>query len=127
MSWVLASLVVVGFAAVLEGLHLPHYAREVGHRARESLAVLRDESLEDREKERRMQRQALRLFALLAILVGGSLAAIGLPLLVVWILEQGGISSLGAVLEVLERWDFLAGATVVGGAAYWAFSRLRGS
>lgn len=125
MSWFLAACVVVSFAAILEGLRLPWYARQVGDRARESLAVLRDAELDDREKERRMQRQSLRLFGLLAILVGGSVLAIGVPLGLVWGLEQMGVGSFGATLDVLERWDFLVGATVLGGGAYWALSRLR--
>lgn len=117
---------VISFAAILEGLRLPWYARQVGDRARESLAVLRDAEIDDREKERRMQRQSLRLFGLLAILVGGSLVALGVPLGMVWGLEQLGVGSLGGTLDVLERWDFLLAATLLGGGAYWALSRRRG-
>lgn len=118
MSFVLAALVVVGFALLVAALGLPGRARETAERARESLSVLRDPSLDDRSKERALQAQSLALFKLLGILAGGSLLAIGLPLLAVWGLEAMGVSSLGAVLGVLARVDFLAGTTVAGVLGY---------
>lgn len=118
MSFLLAVLVVVVFALVLERLELPARARETGRRAQESLDVLRDASLADRQKEEALQEHARRLFGLLRILAGGSLLALGLPLGGVWLLEQAGVSSLDAVLGVLERPDFLLGTTAVGIAGY---------
>lgn len=113
----------VVFALVLERLELPDRARETGRRARESLDVLRDPSLDDRQKEEALQEQALRLFGLLGVLLGGSLLALGLPLLGVWLLELAGVSSLGAVLDVLERPDFLLGTAALGGGGYLAYRR----
>lgn len=123
-SFLLAAMVVVVFALVLERLDLPEKARETGKRARRSLAVLRDPSLDDREKESALQEQSLRLFGLLGILLGGSLLALGLPLLVVWLLGLAGISSLGAVLAVLESPSFLLGTIVVGAVGYLAYRKL---
>lgn len=123
MSFLLAVAVVLVFAFVLERLDLPRHARETGRRARESLDVLQDASLDDRAKEEALQEQAVRLFALLGILLGGSLLALGLPLGGVWLLEQGGISSLDSVLGVLERADFLVGTTVVGLGGYLIYRR----
>lgn len=114
MSFVLAALVVVTFAAVLGWLDLPERAREATARARDSLEVLRDPSLDDRAKEEALQRQSLRLFRLLGVLAGGSVLALGLPLAGIWLLELGGAASLEAVLSVLERPDFLAGTTAIG-------------
>lgn len=127
MSFLLAALVVVVFALVLERLRLPDRARETGRRARESMDVLRDPSLDDRDKESALQEQSLRLFRLLGILLGGSLLALGLPLLGVWLLELAGVSSLAAVLDVLERPDFLLGTVVVGVGGYVAYRKLAGS
>lgn len=127
MSFLLAALVVVVFALVLERLRLPDRARETGRRARKSMDVLRDPSLDDRDKESALQEQSLRLFRLLGILLGGSLLALGLPLLGVWLLELAGVSSLAAVLDVLERPDFLLGTVVVGVGGYVAYRKLAGS
>lgn len=123
MSWVLAALVVAAFALVLRWLGLPARAREAGDGARESVGVLRDPALDDRAKEAALRRQALRLFALLGVLVGGSLLALGLPLLAVWLLDLAGVASLASVLGVLERPDFLIGVTVAGGLAWLALRR----
>lgn len=126
MSLLLAAVVVVLFAVILEGIGLPERAREVVRRARTSLDLLRDPSLDDAAKERGLQKHALRLFLLLAILTGGSALAILVPLGGVWLLDGIGVASLDGVLSVLERLDFLAGATVLGGAVYFLVSRSTG-
>ena len=118
MSFVLALVVVVGFAATIEYLDLPERARTVGRRSSHALAVLRDGAMSDREKEEVLQRQARRLFELLGVLVGGSGLALGGPLAVVWLLEKVGIGSFWGTLAMLERIDFLVGVTVVGLVGY---------
>lgn len=118
MNFALALFVVVGFAAILEYLDLPHHARAVGRQSKASLAVLRDDSMEDREKEQALQKHARQLFRLLGILVGGSALALGLPLAIVWGLERMSIGSFWGTVRVLERIDFLAGVTGAGLLGY---------
>lgn len=127
MSVVLATFVVVGFAAIIELLDLPEHAREVAALNRECLGVLGDDSLDDKTKEATLQRNALRLFVLLGILTGGSVLALGAPLGVVWMAQATGVGSFSAVLSVLQRLDFLAAATLVGLVAYLLVRRLRRS
>lgn len=123
MNFLLAAFVVVAFAVTIERLDLPTRAREVGTRAMSCLRVLRDPSVDDDIKEHELQQQALRLFGLLGILVGGSALGILLPLLGVWLLDRAGVASLAAVLSVLGRIEFLAGATVLGFLAYLLMRR----
>ena len=123
MNFALALFVVVGFAATIEYFDLPNRARTVGKRSSRSLAVLRDDSLGDREKEEALQSQSRELFRLLGILAGGSALALGLPLGVVWLLGQVEIGSFWGTMSILERIDFLAGVTVVGGAGYFLMRR----
>lgn len=118
MNFVLALLVVVGFAVALESFNLPAHSQTVWQRSKTCLEVLRDRSLEDREKEMRLREQALHLFRLLGLLVGGSVLALGPSLFVVWLLEQVGVGSLQGTLTVLERIDFLASVTCVGLLGY---------
>ena len=80
MNFTLALFVVVGFAATIEYFDLPDRARTVGKQSSRSLAVLRDDSLGDREKEKALQSQSHELFRLLGIPAGGSVLALGLPL-----------------------------------------------
>lgn len=124
MSWVWATAVVAGFAAVLEGVGLPGRAAEVAGRARECLSVLRDPALSDDQKEAALRRHAARLFVLLGILVGGSALALGLPLAAVWAVDQAGLASFPTVWATLQRLDFLA-AVSVAGVVLWLFFRQR--
>jgi hypothetical protein len=124
VSFVWAAAVVVAFAAAIEVMDLPDRAREVGRRSAECVTVLKDPSLDDDEKERALQKHSLRLFTLLAILVGGSVLALGLPLGGVALLDLAGAASLDRVLAVLQRVDVLVGATVLGGAAYLLVRRV---
>lgn len=127
MNFVLAVFVVVGFAVTIERLHLPARAREVGRHSTECLDVLRDDSLDDAAKEEALQQRARRLFVLLGLLAGGSLLALGLPLLGVWLVGQMGVGSFGGTLEMLQRLDFLAGTTVVGLLGYLLVQQVRAS
>jgi hypothetical protein len=123
MNFALAVFVVVGFAATIEYFDLPDRARTVGNRSSDSLEVLRDESLGDREKEEVLQSQSRELFRLLGILLGGSALALGLPLGIVWLLGQMGVGSFWGTMSILERLDFLAGVTIVGGLGYFLVRR----
>lgn len=126
MNLLLAVGVVVVFAVAIEWLDLPDRARDVGRRSRACLELLRDPTVGDDVKEEEIRRHALRLFALFGRLAGGSLLAIGLPLGSVWLLDLAGLASLPDVVAVLERVDFLVGATAVGGATYVLIHRARG-
>lgn len=111
MSFILAVFVVVTFAVTIERLDLTERGREVGRRAANCLAILRDDSLDDEAKERRLQTHARRLFGLIGILGGGMGLGMLLPLGTVWLLDRAGLASLSAVLAVLQRVDFLVGTT----------------
>jgi hypothetical protein len=127
MDLTLAMVVVVGFAAVLELLRLPSHARDVSQRSQDCIAVLRDDSLTDREKEEALQTQTKHLFRLLGILGGGSLLALGGPLGAVWGLNQLGLGTFSGVLGILQRLDFLAGTVVAGVIVYALVSKFRTS
>ena len=103
MSFALAVFVVVGFAATIEYFDLPDRARTVGERSSRSLAILRNDSLGDREKEKALQSQSRELFRLLGILTGGSALALGLPLGIVWLLGQLDVGSFWSAMSILER------------------------
>ena len=103
MNFALALFVVVGFAATIEYFDLPDRARTVGERSSRSLAILRNDSLGDREKEKALQSQSRELFWLLGILTGGSALALGLPLGIVWLLGQLDVGSFWSAMSILER------------------------
>lgn len=118
MSWLLAGLVVIAFAVLLERLPLASRARTVADRACKTLETLRDSQLDDETKERTLQRNAVGLFGLAAAIIGLSLLALLLPLVMVWLLDRAGLASMSEVLAVLQRADFLVAATIVGASTY---------
>jgi hypothetical protein len=118
MNLAFAIFVVVGFAGTLEYLDLPDRARAVGQQSTEALAVLQDDALTDREKEEALQAHSRTLFGLLGVLAGGSILALGVPLALVWRLEQISLGSFQKVLAILQRLDFLAATVVVGLLGY---------
>lgn len=127
MSLAWATLVVVAFGLTVAWLDLPERAREVARRSMESLDDLRDPALSDEAKGRVLRRQASRLFVLLGILAGGSVLALGFPLLLVWLFEQLGVASMEGTLAVLERVDFLVAVTALGAGGYLVVRRVDGS
>lgn len=123
MSFAWAILVVGVFAAVLEILDLPTRAMEVGRRCRECLALLRDSTLTDEQKEKALQRETGPLFTLSCALAGGCVLAAALPLAALWGLDLVGWASLPAVWATLQRLDFLAAVSVAGGLAWLVLRR----
>jgi hypothetical protein len=114
MSLVLAIVVVVTFATLLEWLRIPPRARQVIDVAEASLAALRDPDLDDASKEQALQRHALRLFRLFGVIAALSLLALLIPVGAIWLMDIAGLVSLANVMLVLERVDFLVAAALVG-------------
>lgn len=119
MNLLLAVLVVLVFAILLARLRVGRLTRQVVNQGQKGFAILRDPALEDAEKEEALQRSALRLFGLFGAITGLSVTALVLPLGGIWLMQRVGIASLDGVLIILERWDFLLGATVLGTATYY--------
>ncbi|MFO7917073.1 MAG: hypothetical protein R6V13_03210 [Anaerolineae bacterium] len=125
MNFALAAFVVLCFAATIEYLDLTTRVRAVARRSRQCLQILRDPSLDDRQKEEALQHQARQLFVLFAVLVGVNLLAIALPLAVVWLLGRMGVGTFHGTLATLGRADFLIGTTAVGIPTYLIVRRFR--
>jgi hypothetical protein len=118
-----ASLVVVGFVVLAHFVGLIPKTAEVLARTRESIAVLKDPQLDDDSKERHMQQNAIVLFKLLGLLLLGSAVALLTPFAIIWLADIAGLLSLNSSIDMLLRWDFLLGATVIGFAAYYGLRR----
>lgn len=114
MSVLLALAVVVSFATILMRLGLTARVRETAARAKACLDALRDPTLDDDSKETTLKRESVRLFALSGVLAGGTLLALAVPLLGVWLLDRAGVASFDSVLSILGRVDFLIAVTAGG-------------
>jgi hypothetical protein len=109
-----ALLVVVVFALLIHFVGLIKNSIEVIDCSKESASVLSNPNLKDDVKEKILQKKAIRLFVLFGMLILGSVAALLIPIALVWFLDIIGILSFSDVLVILQRWDFLTAATVLG-------------
>ena len=123
MSILGALFMVILFAVLLEVLGVVDRAREVVATSQTAMSALRNPDLSDDEKERTMQQSSVTMFKLLFFLVVGTAAAILIPLAVVWVAEQAGLVTVGAVLDLFLRWDFLIGSSLLGIAVYLAVAK----
>jgi hypothetical protein len=113
-SLLFAAAVVVLFSLLLERLHVEARARDIVCEAERTLALLRDADIDDEMKAGRLRRHSLRLAVLAAVVTFQGTLSLLLPLAGVWALDRGGLVSFGAVVDVLERWDFLVAAAAIG-------------
>lgn len=114
-----AVFLVIAFVFILEALKLPARAGEVVAISQGSLGTLRDPALSDAEKEKSLQRHAVRLFALFFQLALGGAAALLLPAGVIWLLDRAGVVSFDGVIGVASSWTFILASTLVVVLVLW--------
>lgn len=128
MSWEINALLVslaatAAFAAALYLSGLAAQGRKAVAVARQALAALADQALDEAAKERQARQAALRLLgqAVLFILSAGlTLAA---PGAVLWLGDRAGLSPFSASLSCLLSAEFLIGSAAVAALALWLFRR----
>jgi hypothetical protein len=117
MTWFGVVLLVLGFLLVLKLFGIVEKSRKVLSITRSAKAVMADGSLDDTQKERLLQRSATQLFGLFLWLVVGSLVAVAVPLIVVWLMDVVGLLTVDAVIEATFSFQFI-GLTVLVGIVY---------
>jgi hypothetical protein len=81
---------------------------------RDTLAIIRDTTLDDAARERAVQRASVSLMARFASILGRGALALAASLVPVWVADTTGVASFSAVLDLLTRWDvMLIGAVVM--------------
>ena len=120
-----AVLVVLLFAALLHVFRTVELTREVTDIAGSSLETIRSSELKDRQKETIVQQNTVKLLKLLVVLVLTSVAALLLPLVVIWLVALSGLWSYEAVLDILLSWEFILAGAFIGVGAYYVIARLR--
>ncbi len=108
-----AIFLVIGFVFVLKVLKLVEKSTRVVNISKQAVAELRDTELSEDAKEAAMQSHAVQLLGLFVLITIGGIAAIFLPLAIVWGLDRLQLVSLDGVLEVAFSWPFIIAATVL--------------
>ncbi|AGF78518.1 hypothetical protein UWK_01968 [Desulfocapsa sulfexigens DSM 10523] len=118
-----AIILVVGFIILLKGLRLVDNSLKVLAIAKEAASVMQNSTLDDRQKEQALQKHAIKLFSLFILIFFSSAAAIGLPVGLIWLLEQTGVLSMMAVIYFTLTWQFILASTVFVYVILWLFRK----
>ena len=108
-----AIFLVIGFIVVLKIAGLVEKATRVIDISKHAVAILRDPGMSDDDKESAMQSHAKQLAGLFFLLTLGGVAAVFLPLAVIWGFDRLELLSIDAVLQVALSWPFIIATTVV--------------
>lgn len=107
MSYVWATLVILGFMGLAQLTKLATVGRRVIAQSREALVTIGDPKLTEDDKEVALRRLALSLFRAFFLIVLLTLIAAGVPLLALYLAGWVGLLSFGEVLSSLADPIFL--------------------
>lgn len=119
MSFVGAALLVAGFIVLVKIFGLLKKSTEAITVAKRAYADFQNPHLSDDAKEVALQGYAKKLFLLFFLITLGSIAALALPIGLLWLLEQINILSLNAVMTTALSWQFLLISTALGTVIFW--------
>jgi hypothetical protein len=108
-----AIFLVIGFVFILKATGLVEKSTRVIDISRQAMAVLRSAELDDDAKESAMQSYAKQLVGLFFLITIGGVAAVILPVMMIWGLDKLGLVSVDAVLDVALSWPFITASSVL--------------
>lgn len=106
-SYAGAILIVLGFCWLFLRLQLVERSKQVNVIVRQSAATASDRSLTDSAKAKTLRRHSLALFGLFASLTFRLMLAVGLPILLAWLLAFTHLWSFRGALDATLSWPFL--------------------
>ena len=128
MTWD-AGVLSVALATTAAFVAAFHYSGLIG-RARsavatvsQTIAVISEKSLDDEEKERLVQRAALRMFGQFALITVTAAGVLLVPGAVIWVGDLSGLAPVAAVSSFLLSWEVIVGATALILAGVWLARR----
>jgi len=103
-------IVVFGFLGLAKVFRLLERNLKVIEISRLSASIIGDNSLDDLQKEKALQKNAQKLLVLFLIIVGASIVSLGIPLGVIWLLDAINLLSFtGVVRTMTSTWFILTG------------------
>ena len=124
-SYAGAILIVAGFTWLFLRLHVVEHTSKVNGIVRQSVATAADRSLSDDAKARAMRGHSLALFGIFANLIFRLALAVGLPILLVWLLAFTRLWTFQGALEATLTWPFLVAGLLPFVLAFLRFERRR--
>jgi hypothetical protein len=124
----IAAIAIVSIGVFICGLKLFGVFRVAGKAiatAQEAITTLRDKSLDDQTREKKLQRASLQLLgAFISILIRSILTLLS-SLVPIWLASFTGLARIEDVISYLSRWDVITISTVFMIAGYFVWIRLR--
>ena len=108
-----AIFLVIGFIFILKISRLVEKSTRVIEISKQAMLELRNPELSDDDKEIAMQAHSKQLVGLFFLITIGGIAAVFLPLAVIWGLDWLKLISVDAVLGVALSWPFIIVTSVV--------------
>ena len=108
-----AVIAVLGFVILIKRFGVIGRSLRTIHLAKSSVSIIHDIHLNDRQKELALQKHAKELFVNFFSITAGSIAALGISLGLVWLLQQAHLLTLHEVLETTLSWKFITAAVLV--------------
>lgn len=126
MSWEINALLVslaatAAFAAALYFSGLATQGRKAVAVARQALAALADQALDEAAKERQARQAAVRLLGQAALFILSASLTLAAPGAVLWLGDRAGLSPFSASLACLLSAEFLIGSATLAALALWLF------
>lgn len=125
LSYLGAAILVVGFLVLIHLFRLIHYSKQVLVLAKESSRVMLDSHRSDLEKEQYLKTTTFKLLKLFLIIVIGSLAALLLPAVLLWQLDNWQLVPYQASMDLTLSTEFIIGISVVSILGYVIWRRLQ--
>lgn len=107
IDWLAASFLVAGFLGIAHRMDMLAKSRDVIAIAGRSASIIGNRVLDDDTKQRELQAAARRLFALFGLLLVGGVAALLVPVGLLWPFDRIGWISLESVLGVAASPAFI--------------------
>lgn len=92
--------------------------------SRHAVGAMRNDALDEIEREKIIQQASIRLLSLFLSLLVRVAAVLIAAFVPIWLISLTGVTSVDAVFSFLSRWDVIVIITLVMIAAYVAWARL---
>lgn len=113
MTYLVIAAAVALFCLGLRLFRLVPHALDAMATARSATGVMRSPDLDDDTKEVEVQRAALKLFKLFALITLGIAGALALSALAIWLADLTGLATASHVIDVSLSWPVLIVTLVV--------------
>lgn len=112
-------ILVLGFLVFIKLFKLVEKSTRVVSVAKSALATVRDNNLDDYQKEKTMQKNAKELLSLFFLITLGSALALAIPLGIVWVMELSNLLTMNEVIDLTLSWEFIGIAVVLSIGYFW--------